>query len=240
MTSKIFNNFDEAIADIPDEASIAMTALIGPGGIPQNLILALKNKGVKNLDVYGCPNFGYIGVIRKKPGFSLFVSPDILIKNEQVAKVHTTWGNAGPGEYSALSEAIASEKIEYEMIPMGVYSHKLRAGGNGTGAFFSDIGIGTFYEQGKETRVIDGKKYLLEYPIRAKFGFVRAHKADTMGNLVYKGTARIFNPLIAKACDVTIAEVDEIVEMGELGPEQIITPGIYIDRIVQIPEGGLR
>ncbi len=104
----------------------------------------------------------------------------------------------------------------------------------------SPVGVGTVYERGKEKRTIGGREYLLEYPIRANYGFIRAYKADKMGNLVYWGTARCFNPIIAKACDITIAEVDEIVEVGELASEQIITPGIYIDRIVSIPEDGLK
>ena len=240
MATRIYSNFDEAIADIPDGATLMMQSFIGPGGIPQNLILALKNKGVKNLDIYGCPNFGYTGIVKDKPGFINFVSPDILIQNGQVVKAHVTWGRAGPGEYSALAEGVASGKVEGEIIPLGVYAHRMRAGGGGVGAFYSPIGIDTVYERGKETREINGRKYILEYPIRAQFGFVRAYQADEMGNLIYKGTACCFNPLIAKACDIIIAEVDKIVKAGELGPEEIVTPGIYVDRVVQIPEGGLK
>ena len=106
------------------------------------------------------------------------------------------------------------------------------------GGFYSPVGVDTLYARGKEKRTINGSLYLFEPAIRAGFGFIRAYKADKLGNLVYKGTARGFNPMIAKACDTTIVEVDEIVEPGKLSPEEIVTPGIFIDRIVKIPEGG--
>jgi len=237
---KIYDKFEQAISDIPDGASIMMMSFIGPGGCPQNLIVALKKLGVKNLDVYACANFGVTGAVKGKPGYREYIQPDILVVNGQVKKAHVTWARAVMGEYSALENAALSGEVEVEMIPLGIYAHRLRAGGSGVGAFYSPIGIGTVYEQGKEKRNINGRDYLLEYPIRADFGFVRAFKADTIGNLIYDGTARCFNPLIAKACDITIAEVDEIVEVGELEAEQIITPSIFVDRIVKIPEGGLR
>ncbi len=240
MKNKIHSSFNEAIYDIPDGASVMLMSFIGPGGSPQNLLLALKNLGVKNLDVYACSNFGISGTLKDKPGYREYLQPDILVRNGQVKKAHVTWARAVTGEYSAFEGAARSGEIEVEMIPLGVYAHRLRAGGSGVGAFYSQIGVGTPYERGKEKRSINGREYLLEYPIRAKFGFIRAFKADTMGNLVYRGTSRCFNPLIAKACDVTIAEVDEIVELGKLNPEQIVTPGLYVDRIVVIPEGGLK
>jgi len=237
---KIYSSFKEAVSDIPDGASVMMMSFLGPGGCPQNLISALKDLGAKELDVYPCPNFGISGALKNKPGYKEYVQPDILVGNGQVKKAHVTWSRAVTGEYSALEHAALSGEVEVEMIPLGVYAHRLRAGGSGVGAFYSPVGVGTVHEQGKEKRVINGKEYLLEYPIRADFGFVRAYKADQAGNLVYRGTSRCFNPLIAKACNVTIAEVDEVVNVGELGAEEIITPGIYVDRIVQIPEGGLK
>jgi len=237
MRNKIYSGFDEAIADIIDGASVMMMSFSGPGGIPQNLIQALKNLGVKDLDVYAYSNFGYVGQV---PGFKKYTMPDILVENGQVKKAHVGWGRGAAGQHSYLEQAVLSGELEGEMIPQGVFAHRIRAGGSGMGAFYSPVGIGTIYEHGKEKRVIDGKEYLLEYPVRASYGFVRAYKADGLGNLVYNGTARGINPLVAKACDVTIVEVDEIVEVGELDPERIITPGIYIDRIVKIPEGGLK
>ncbi len=235
MIDKIVNTFDEAIKDIRDGASVAMMMMLGPGGVAQNLILALKNKGVKDLDIYGCPNFGFSGPIKNRPDFKPYVTSDILVQNGQVKKAHVTWGRAAAGEQSALEQAVLSGQIEGEMIPLGVYTHRMRAGGSGVGAFYSPVGVGTIYEQGKEKRIINGREYLLEYPIRTDFGFVRAYKADKLGNLIYRGTGRGFNPLIAQAGNVTIAEVDEIVEPGELDPEQIVTAGIFIDRIVKIP-----
>jgi len=237
VRNKIYSGFDEAIADIPDGASVMMMSFTGPGGIAQNLIQALKNKGVKNLDIYSYSNFGYIGQV---PGFKPYTMPDILVENGQVRKAHTSWGRGAAGQYCALEQAVLSGKVAGEIIPQGVFAQRIRAGGSGVGAFYSPVGIGTPYEQGKEKRVIDGKEYLLEYPARASFGFIRAYKADGLGNLVYRGTARGINPLVAKACDVTIAEVDEIVEIGEFDPERVITPGIYIDRIVKIPDGGFK
>ena len=105
------------------------------------------------------------------------------------------------------------------------------------GPFYSPIGVGTVYERDKEKRVFNGQEYLLETPLRADYGFIRSCKADKLGNLIYKGTGRAANPLVAKACDITIAEVDELVEPGEIDPDQVVTPGIYIDRIIEIPEG---
>jgi 3-oxoacid CoA-transferase subunit A len=211
----------------------------GPGGMPQNLILALRNKGVKNLEVIACVNFGVItSALKEIPGFKPYISPEILVENGQVRKGYVTWGTGGPGEYSAFEQAVLSGKVEGEILPFGVYVHRVRAAGAGMGAFYSPVGIGTIYARGKESRVINGREYLLEYPMRADFGFVRAYKADKVGNLIYRGTAQVFNPLIAKACDVTIAEVDEIVEIGELDPDQIVTSEIFIDRIVKVPEGG--
>ena len=236
---KICSSFKEAVSDIPDGASVMMMSFLGPGGCPQNLILALKNHGPKDLDVYPCPNFGISAGLKNKPGYREYIQPDILVGNGQVKKAHVTWSRAVTGEYSALEQAALSGEVEVEMIPLGVYAHRLRAGGSGVGAFYSPVGVGTVHERGKEKRVINGKEFLLEYPIRADFGLVRAYKADKLGNLVYRGTSRCFNPLIAKASNVTIVEVDEIVNVGELDPEQIVTPGIYVDRVVQIPEGGL-
>jgi 3-oxoacid CoA-transferase subunit A len=215
-----------------------LVAFVGPGGVPQNLILALRNKGVKNLDVIACANFGMSSQLKIKPGYNLGITPEILIENGQVRKAYVAWGRAGPGEYSAFEQAVLSGKVEGEIIPMGVYAHRVQAGGAGIGAFYSPVGVGTIYARGKESRVINGREYLLEYPMRADFGFVRAYKADKVGNLIYRGTAKHVNPLIAKACDVTIAEVDEIVEIGELDPDQIVTSEIFIDRIVKVPEGG--
>lgn len=231
---KIYDTAEEAIADVAEDASIMLHHLAGPGGVAQDLILALKDKGVTGLTVISLPNLGFWGGLRIKPGgISPYIAPMVLLEKRQIKKCILTWPRGGEGERQVVLEAIGRKEIEAEILPLGVVAHQVRAGGSGIGAFYSPVGIGTLYAEGKERRVINGREYILEYPLRADFGFVRAHKSDTMGNLVYSGTSRGFNPLIAKACNVTIAEVDEIVEDGELDPNIIITSGIYIDRIVK-------
>ena len=134
----------------------------------------------------------------------------------------------------------AVQRGDLEIVPMshGVLIERLRAAAGGLGGFYSPIGIGTILEEGKEKRFIDGKEYIFEKPLRPDFGLVRAYKADIYGNLIYRGTERGSNPIIAMASAITIAEVDEIVSPGEIGPEIVATPGIFVDRIVKIPDGG--
>jgi 3-oxoacid CoA-transferase A subunit len=133
----------------------------------------------------------------------------------------------------------ALNKIELEVTSHGVLIERIRAGGSGIGGFYSPAGVGTVLEKGKEKKTIDGKEYLLEKPLRADYSLVRAYKADKRGNLVYRGSGRGANPVMAMSGDVTIAEVDEIVEVGELDPESIVTPSIFVDRIVSVPDGAL-
>lgn len=235
-TSKVYDSFSKAVADIPDGASIMIGLNVaGPAGVPQNLILALRDHGAKNLTVIAS-NFGWLiqtGIA--KP----FVTPAYLLETGQVKKAIVNWTRSTrPGEETPLQRAVNAGLVEFELLPMGVQATRMKVGGMGLGAYYSPIGVGTIYEKGKETRVINGKEYLLEYPLRADYGFVRAEKADTMGNLVCTGTARAFNPLVAKACNVTIAEVDELVQPGGISPELVVIAGMYIDRIVEIPEGG--
>lgn len=234
-TNKLYSSFRQVVADIHDGASIMMGLFAGPAGMPQNLILALRDRGAKNLTIIAS-NFGF-GIQTETP--KPFISPAILVESGQVKKAIVNWTRANrPGEVSPLEQAVKAGKVELELMPMGVQTTRMKAGGMGIGAFYSPIGIGTVYEKGKEKRVFNGKEYLLEYPLRADYGFVRAYKADKLGNLVYKGTERAANPLVAKACNITIAEVDELVEPGEIASDHVVTPGMYIDRIVQIPEGG--
>jgi 3-oxoacid CoA-transferase A subunit len=126
-------------------------------------------------------------------------------------------------------------EVELELVPQGTLAERLRAGGAGVTAFYTPTGVGTLIAEGKETRTIDGRQYVLEHGLRADFCLIRAYKADTLGNVVYRGTSRNFNPVMAPAATVTVVEVDEIVRPGDLGPEEIVTPGIYINRIVQRP-----
>jgi 3-oxoacid CoA-transferase subunit A len=233
--NKVYLNADEAVVDIPDGATVMLNSLVGPGGIPQNLILALRNQGAKNLTIIsGNFNLGWV-MGRLLPDV---ITSNILVENKQVKKVILWFAmlERVMGVKGALDQAVARGEVELEIVPMGTLTERIRAGGAGIGGFYSPVGIGTLYEIGKEKRVINGKEYILELPLRADFAFVRAHKADKFGNLVYRGTSRCTNPVIATAGDVVITEVDEIVEPGELDPECIITPGIFIDRIVKVPQ----
>lgn len=236
MANKIVSTFDEAVSDIGDGATVLMHSFVGPAGVAQNLIRALVGKNVKGLTVVSC-NFA--------PGFvagrlmpELF-TPMRLIENNQVKKVVTSVVSLGriiPDFEDVLEQAVKAGKIEVELVGQGTLAERIRAGGAGIGGFYTRVGLGTIVEAGKEKRTIDGKEYILEKPIRGDFAFVMAHQADVFGNLTYKGTARSFNPLIATAAPVTIAEVDEIVEAGDLNPECVVTPGIYVNRIVKRPD----
>jgi 3-oxoadipate CoA-transferase alpha subunit len=232
---KYFNNSNEAIADIKDGSTIMVQSFVGSAGVAQTLIKKLAEKNNKNLTVIMCANPAFPGgnVIHKD--FKPFYAPRDLIKEGMLKKAIIAWGKNAtsmfPGETKGPWDGI-EDKIEYEFMPMGVMAHRIRAAGNGIGAFFSPVGAGTWYANGKESKTIDGKEYVLEYPLKADFGFVKASKADKYGNLVYKLGERMFSPLIAKACKTVIAEVDEIVEPGEIPPDHVMTPGIYVNRIV--------
>jgi len=265
MKNKIFLTFNEAVADIPDGATIMLHSFSGPGGIAQNLIAALKEHGAKDLTLIGC-NLGQIpgagiqeyiedtgqdlpGLTDRlaAPGlFSLilgkaYITPRILIENGQVKKAITSWvGTSIMGIESPLEKAVKAGEVELEIVPQGTLAERIRAGGAGLGGFYSPVGLDTAYEEGKERRNIQGREYLFELPLKADVAFIRAHKADLLGNLIYQGSSRSFNPLIAMAADITIAEVDAVVNPGELDPESIVTPGIFVNRIVQIPDGGMK
>jgi 3-oxoacid CoA-transferase A subunit len=262
MKNKLFGSFREAVADIPHGSVIMLHSFSGPGGIAQNLIKALKEQGAGGLVLIGC-NLGQIsgvGMLEYQekspeeisglqqrlnaPGlYSLilgesYITPAILIENGQVIKAITTW--AGPsvvGIESPLEKAVKNGEIELEIVPQGTLAERIRAGGAGLGGFFSPVGVGTVYQEGRETRNIQGRDYILEIPLKADIGFVRANKADLLGNLIFRGSSRSFNPLIATAATITIAEVDEIVEPGELDPESVVTPGVFVDRMVKIGPG---
>lgn len=236
MTSKIVANFDIAVADVHDGASI-MAFGWGVAGTPQNLIQALRRKGSKDL-VYIGPMIVPAHVGMAVMDESEVTTPYVLIP--QLRKVITAWaGTRALGIVSPLEKLVSEGRIELEMTSHGALMQRIRAGGTGIGCFYTRVGIGTIIETGKEKRVIDGEECILEKPLKADFGFVRAYKADRSGNLVYRGSGRGANPLIAMASEVTIAEIDEIVELGELDPETIVTPGIFIDRIVKVEPGQL-
>lgn len=231
--NKIYPDFKEAVADVPDGASVAMYYWVFPG-VPQNLLLALRDQGAKDLTLI-VPN--YLAVPFPE---DMHVGPNILLP--QLKKLIASYYASSvrlaekTGDTSGAMEL--EKNLETEPLSHGILVERLRAAAGGLGGFYSPVGIGTVVEEGKEKRVIDGKEYIFEKPLRPDYGFVRAAKADTYGNLVYDGVARGINPIVAMASDVVIAEVDEIVEPGELDPEAVVTPAAYVDRIVKIPDGG--
>jgi 3-oxoacid CoA-transferase A subunit len=216
MIDKRVLNADVAVRDIPDNA-ILMLGGFGLCGIPENCISALLRKGIKGLTCIsnnaGVDDFG-IG---------------LLLKTRQVRKMISSY----VGENAEFERQLLSGELEVELIPQGTLAERVRAGGAGIPAFFTPAGVGTEVAVGKETRVFEGKTYLMENWLRSDFSIVKAWKGDAAGNLIYKGTARNFNPMMATAGNITIAEVEELVEVGELDPNKIHTPGIYVHRIFQ-------
>ncbi|MEJ2006608.1 MAG: CoA transferase subunit A [Acidobacteriota bacterium] len=214
--NKVYANADAAIADIPDGATI-MAGGFGLCGIPENLIDALQRKGVKDLTV-----------ISNNAGISDF-GMGKLLQTRQIKKLIGTY----VGENRVLEEQVLHQEIEMELNPQGTLAERIRAGGAGIPAFYTPTGVGTIVAEGKEVREFDGRKFLLEQALTADFAFVKAWKGDRLGNLVYRKTARNFNPMMATAAKVTIAEVEELVDLGELDPDCIVTPGIYVSRILR-------
>ena len=214
--TKVISGAREAVERIPDGAVILMGGF-GLCGIPENLIAALKEKGTRDLIVVsnnaGVDDFG-IG---------------ILLQTRQVRKMISTY----VGENDTFERQFIHGELEVELVPQGTFAERLRAGGAGIPAFYTPTGVGTPVAEGKEVREFDGRKYLLERAIRGDFAFVKAWKGDRTGNLVYRKTARNFNPMIATAADFTIAEVEHLVEPGGLDPDAVVTPGIYVDAIFQ-------
>ena len=212
--NKVIANADVAIQDIQD-GMILMLGGFGLCGIPENTIAALVKKGVKNLTCIsnnaGVDDFGIGLMLRKK----------------QVKKMIASY----VGENAEFERQLLSGELEVELIPQGTLATRCMAAGYGMPAIFTPAGVGTEVAEGKEIRNFNGKDYLMELAFDADFAIVKAWKGDTMGNLIYKSTARNFNPLMAMAGKITIAEVEELVPVGELDPDQIHTPGIYVHRI---------
>ncbi len=234
MKDKIISNFDAAVTDVFDGAMIAYSEW-NATGLPQNLIGALTRKDVKNLTMVG-PLF-----VPVRYAIEDSYSPVDLALQGKVNKVITAWASyqhrSGDPAGELLEKAFASGQIELEATGLGNLVARLNAAAVGYGAVYVASGVGTFLENNKEKRVIDGKEYLLEKPIKPDFGFVRARKADKLGNLIYHRVHRGMNPTVAMASNVTIAEVDEIVEAGEIDPDQVHTPHVYVNRIVKVPPG---
>ncbi len=234
-TGKVFPSCDNAVSDIFDGATIMIGGFGSWGGLPVNLIVSLVKQGAGKLTVIA--NQGGVGPElsdKIKPGGY----PDIgaLFEKDQVKKfIGSVPALGGMPPTSPIEAAHREGKVEIEMVPQGTLAERIRAGAGGLGGFYTPTGAGTPMEEGKEKKVINGKEYLLELPLKADFALIKAHKADPIGNLIYRGTARCFNPVMAMAAETTIVEVDEIVESGKLDPEIIITPHIFVNRIVEVP-----
>ncbi|MBV9342530.1 MAG: CoA transferase subunit A [Acidobacteria bacterium] len=214
--NKFVASSDEAVGDISDGASI-MIGGFGLCGIPENLIRALVRRGAKNLTTVS-NNVGVDGL-----GMGL------LLANGQIRHHIGTY----VGENKLLEQMVLEKKIDLELVPQGTFSERIRAGGAGIPAFYTPTGAGTVVAENKEARQFEGRTYLMERALKADFALVKAWKGDKWGNLVYRKTARNFNPLMATAARVTIAEVEHLVEVGELEPDCVHTPGIYVKRIFQ-------
>ena len=214
--NKVVASAEEAIADVFDGATI-MVGGFGLCGIPENLIRALAAKGTRNLTTIS-NNAGVDGL-----GMGL------LLANGQIRKHIGTY----VGENKMLEAMMLSGKIDLQLVPQGTFSERIRAGGAGIAAFFTPTGYGTTVADGKEVREFDGKPHLMEHALKADFAFIKAWKGDTWGNLVYRKTARNFNPMMATAATITIAEVEHLVQPGELEPDLVHTPSVYVKRIFQ-------
>jgi 3-oxoacid CoA-transferase subunit A len=213
--NKLVASPDEAVQDVEDGAVI-MSGGFGLCGNPENLIAALHRKGVKDLTVIS-NNCG-----------TTDLGLGILLKARQVKKMVASY----VGENKIFEQQFLSGELDVELSPQGTFAERIRAGGVGIGGFFTPAGVGTLVAEGKETRIIDGREYVLETPLRAQFALVRAWKGDRLGNLVFRMTARNFSPLMCMAATTTIAEVENLVEVGALDPDQIHVPSIFVKRVV--------
>jgi 3-oxoacid CoA-transferase subunit A len=213
--NKVFASASEALHDIQDGATV-MSGGFGLCGNPENLIIALHERGVKGLTVIsnncGTDHYGL----------------GILLQNRQIKKMISSY----VGENKNFEQQFLSGELEVELNPQGTLAERIRAGGAGIPAFFTPTGVGTVVAEGKEVREFDGRAYVMETALQADYAIVKAWKADRHGNLVFRATARNFNPMMAMAGKITIAEVEELVEPGELDPDQVHTPGIYVQRVV--------
>jgi 3-oxoacid CoA-transferase subunit A len=216
--NKVFQTAMDAIGDVRDGATI-MVGGFGLCGIPENLLAALHQKGTKDLTIMS----NNAGV----DGFGV----GLLLQARQIRKIIGTY----VGENHLLEQLAIEGKIELELNPQGTFSERIRAGGAGIPAFYTPTGYGTVIAEGKETREFDGRMYLMESALHADFSFIKAWKGDTLGNLVYRRTARNFNPIMATAGRIAVADVEHLVQPGEIDPDAVHTPAIFIKRILQGP-----
>ena len=214
--NKVVHSADEAVADIVSGSTI-MFGGFGLCGIPENLIAALVKRRITGLHTIS-NNMGVDGF-----GMGLMLEAGMIVSHI----------GSYVGENRRLEQLVLNNQLDLTLVPQGTLAERIRAGGAGIPAFYTPTGLGTVVAEGKETRAINGRTYVLEHALHADVALIKAWRGDSYGNLVYRMTARNFNPAMATAADLTIAEVEELVEPGELDPDHIITPGIYVDRIVQ-------
>ncbi len=214
--NKVVASSDSAVADIPDGATI-MLGGFGLAGMPENLIRALVRRGVKGLHTIS-NNLGVDGV-----------GSGVMLEAGMIASHLGSYA----GENKLLESLVLAGKLKLTLIPQGTLAERIRAGGAGIPAFYTPAGVGTVVADGKEVREFDGRSYLLERALTADFALVKAWRGDRLGNLVYRKTAQNFNPMMAAAAKITIAEVEELVEPGSIDPDHVRTPGVYVQRIVQ-------
>jgi 3-oxoacid CoA-transferase subunit A len=214
--NKVVASADAAVADIPDGATL-MVGGFGLCGIPENLIAALVRRGIKGLKTI-CNNVGVDG-----QGLGLMLEAGMI----------STHIGSYVGENKLLEKLVLAGEIDLKLIPQGTLAESIRAGGAGIPAYYTPAGVGTVVANGKDQREFNGRMYLLETALTADFALVKAWRGDRLGNLVYRKTARNFNPMMATAAKITIAEVEELVDPGDIDPDQVVTPGIYVQRIIE-------
>ena len=218
MIDKVVSSADAAVADVPEGATLVVGGF-GLCGIPENLIAALVRRGVRGLTAVsnncGVDDWGL----------------GLLLRNKQIRKMVSSY----VGENAEFERQFLSGELEVELVPQGTLAERMRAGGAGIPGFYTPTGVGTLVAEGKETKTFDGREYLLERGIVGDFSLVAAWKGDRLGNLVYRKAARNFNPMAATAGRISVAEVEELVEPGELDPESVHTPGVFVNRVVVAP-----
>lgn len=245
MINKVVGTFDEAVSDIKDGATLLVGGFGGPAECPSYLIAAIARKAIRDLTIVG--NSGGWGtafmeaLIKRMSSIAKF-PPDfydlgLIVERGQVKKGIIAFPAAIGGIHTPFEKKVMNNEVELELVGQGTIAERIRAARAGIAAFYTPVGVGTFVGEGKEVREFDGRKYLLERALKADASLIRAHKADRYGNLVYKGSARTFNATMAGASKVTIAEVEEVVELGALDPEHIVTPGLYVQRVLVRPRG---
>ena len=236
--SKVYADGPTAMADLPDGATVFIDGFGGPGGMAHYLLVSLRDRGSRELTIVSnTAGIARVVSFGTPPGRTA-IDHSVLVENGQVAKAIASFPvSPSVSRPSEFELAYRRGEVDLELVPQGTLAERLRAGGAGIHAFYTPTGAGTLIAEGKEGRIIDGREYILEYGLRADFALIRAHQADTQGNLVYRGTSRNFNAVMAPAARVTVVEVDEIVEAGQLDPEAVVTPGVFVQRIVRRPDG---